>query len=129
MRVIEHILSTIAPHNCVGCDQEGSLLCSVCVACLPNVPARCYRCFKSTSSFITCQACRKQSPLFSVQPFTLYEGVAKELVHKLKFERAKAGAAAIADMLAKAIVLPPNVVLSHVPTATNRVRERGYDQA
>lgn len=61
---------------------------------------------------------------------TEYEGVAKELIHQLKFERASA----VADILAESIseqlpILDEDTIVTFIPTANNRVRMRGYDQA
>src|SRR6266702_2307994 len=60
---------------------------------------------------------------------TPYQGVAKALIWRLKFGRAQAAARDIALLLQ----LPPEAgharLLVHVPTATSRVRQRGYDQA
>jgi ComF family protein len=53
------------------------------------------------------------------------------LVWKLKFGRARAAADEIAAILAERTAFndPSAVIITHVPTATNRVRQRGYDQA
>ncbi len=127
MRVIEHILSTIAPHECIQCGSEGDLLCQACSQGLLSVPERCYRCLRSSIGFRTCQACRRQSALYSVRPVTVYNDVAKELIHKLKFEHARAAVVPITDLMR--FDLPQTAVLTHVPTATSRVRQRGYDQS
>jgi ComF family protein len=56
--------------------------------------------------------------------------VAKELVGAVKFARAQAGTKLLARAMAE--VLPPlssQHVIVPVPTATNRIRQRGFDQA
>lgn len=58
----------------------------------------------------------------------VYEGIAKELIWKIKFERLRGGAKPIAASLA-AFDYDPGEIIVHVPTATTRVRQRGYDQA
>jgi competence protein ComFC len=61
---------------------------------------------------------------------SIYAKTARKLVYDLKFERAKASAKLIAELLDEAIpYLPDGIVISYVPTATSRVRLRGYDQA
>jgi ComF family protein len=61
---------------------------------------------------------------------TTYDEGAKELVHKLKFEHAMAAAKPITELMAEALpYLPEGIVIVHVPTATSRRRQRGYDQA
>jgi ComF family protein len=60
-----------------------------------------------------------------------YIGAAKELVWRLKYSGAQAAAKIMAREMAAA--LPPNrdkgTIIVPVPTASSRVRQRGYDQA
>ncbi|HKU19118.1 MAG TPA: phosphoribosyltransferase family protein [Candidatus Saccharimonadales bacterium] len=60
---------------------------------------------------------------------TPYDGTAKTLLHKLKFERASAAAQDIAAAMAARMQLSGPAVVSYIPTAPSRVRMRGYDQA
>lgn len=48
----------------------------------------------------------------------------------MKYERARAGTSEVAQILSgRRTSLPDGAVLVHVPTATGRVRARGYDHA
>ena len=48
----------------------------------------------------------------------------------MKYERARAGIAEAAALLGPLMpCMPTDVVLVHIPTATSRVRQRGYDHA
>lgn len=130
MPLIEYILSTIAPHECVNCGHEGSLICSICTEQIKRVPSRCYQCQQITSGFRTCPTCRRNAGLYAVYPFTVYEGAPKQLLHKIKFERLRSGAETVARCMAPMLAdLPAGILVTHVPTATSRIRERGYDQA
>ncbi len=61
---------------------------------------------------------------------TLYSGPAQKLLYQLKFGRSRAAAALVADLLDTTVpALPKDTVLSYIPTATGRVRIRGYDQS
>lgn len=73
--------------------------------------------------------CRAHSPLHSVYALKLYGGFAKELVHQLKFERTSSAAQEIAELMAQGFAVAPDLLVTHVPTATSRARMRGYDQA
>lgn len=128
----EFFVNILAPHTCVGCGDEGSLLCASCSGGLRRAVARCYRCHKVTEASKTCQNCGRQTKLARVRALTAYEQSAKDLVWRVKFGRAKAGAAEIGRLLAPLLNesgRAENIILVHVPTATNRVRRRGYDQA
>lgn len=129
MRLIEHIISTIAPHECLGCAREGSLLCVDCARSLPAIVSRCYRCQRLTDDFRTCRSCRSSSPLFAVYAATPYDGLAKDILVKIKYERAQEGMSRLAASVES--LLPPldDVIITHVPTAHARVRMRGFDQA
>lgn len=130
MSVLDKFLSVVAPHECVGCGAEWSLLCGRCADALPQVVPRCYRCGMFSAGWATCKACRRYSKLDTVRVATVYESAAKQLVWKLKFEGARAAAAEMAILMAKLLDgLPKDAVITHVPTATSRVRLRGYDQA
>lgn len=129
MRIIEELFNIVAPHECVGCGAEGALLCGQCSGGLASLPPRCYRCQRWSDDFLTCQPCRRQTPLSSVWTVTTYNGAAKEVIRRLKFERARAGAETIAEMLAHAYTGTDDVLVTYVPTANVRVRQRGYDQA
>jgi ComF family protein len=59
-----------------------------------------------------------------------YSGIVRQLLHQYKFERAQDTAASLGGLLHRAIpVLSPDMLITYVPTATKRVRERGYDHA
>lgn len=127
--LLNTILSTLAPHECLGCGREGSLLCTNCVSGLITLPERCYRCHVLSPSGKTCAACRRQTALFAVHAGTAYQGTAKELVWHLKFQGAQAAAEDMATLLARRFTFDKDTLFVPVPTATSRVRQRGYDQA
>lgn len=128
---LDTLLSPIAPHMCVACGTTGSIVCDDCIQLLPDLVSRCYRCNKITTDFKTCVTCKNTSPLHAVYICTEYETVAKALVQKLKFERTYAAASTIARAMTQQLgsYIPQDVPVTFVPTATNRVRQRGYDQA
>lgn len=129
MSFLDQIIGVLAPHNCLNCQTEGKLLCQECVHKLQIIPSRCYRCHKLTDESRTCKTCRKMSHLYRLQVGTIYEGLAKSLVWQLKYAGAQAAAKEIADFLATRTKLIDNCLIVPVPTATSRVRKRGYDQA
>lgn len=129
MPVIEHIISLIAPHRCLACSAEGSLLCKKCSSQLPPAVSRCFKCQQLSSGGLTCASCSKLSALRVVSSATAYDDVAKLLVHQLKFERALAAVGPIAKLMQARVKISPNSIVTYAPTANARVRLRGYDQA
>jgi ComF family protein len=128
--MIDRLLSILAPHICIMCGTEGALLCERCFPdAIDPIPARCYRCSATSANSAVCNSCRRNSPLRYVWVTTQYDGPPKELVYRLKFGRTKQAASVIASYLHETVpVLPPSTVVTFVPTATSRVRQRGYDQ-
>ena len=131
MPLLDSVLSILAPHTCLVCNTEGSLLCPWCAdAALLPIPSRCYRCARLTSDYAVCEKCKPKTTLRHVWIRTDYDGVAKQLLHDYKFARAQAGASAIVLALSDVLPhLPTGTLIVPVPTATVRVRERGYDHA
>ncbi|SRR6266568_3979600 len=126
--MLERFIALIAPHDCLVCGTEGRLLCAACAAQLPMAVSRCYRCQRATPDFRTCTSCQT-SPLHAARAVTPYQDIAKALVWRLKFGRAQAAARDIAPLLRLPSDAGHERLLVHVPTATSRVRQRGYDQA
>jgi ComF family protein len=127
MSTIDYLLNLIAPHECLACQKQGSLLCYACSERLKIAPERCYRCHRPSAQFKTCEHCYKRSYLRGVYIGVIYQAVAKQLIWQLKFGGAQAAIRPMTSRLATIIDQPFLVV--PVPTASSRVRRRGYDQA
>jgi ComF family protein len=130
LTIIDRILGYVAPHECLGCAVEGAILCPPCTQLLPDLVPGCYRCGHASPVSQTCSTCRKHTALEHVWLSTPYESFGQELVRKLKFGRAAAAADPIAQSLTSRFdtLLSREGVLVPIPTATSRVRQRGYDQ-
>lgn len=129
--MFDSLISLIAPHICLVCGREGSLLCEWCAPdAMENLPERCYRCHSLSTDSKVCQRCRSTSPLNHVWIRTQYGDIARELIYVLKFRRARSAAQYIAGLLDESVpFLPEDTIVTYVPTATSRVRIRGYDQS
>lgn len=129
MSVVERLVGLLAPHDCIGCGSEGRLACDDCAQTyIRRVPSRCFHCHRLTANFASCNGCRRTGSLSNVTVFAIYEGLARELIWRLKFSGARA-AAGEAACLMRLMVTQDDVCIVPVPTATSRVRRRGYDQA
>ena len=131
MSIIETVVRQFAPFTCLGCGAEEDLL--VCMACLHRltpVASRCYKCHQATEASMLCPGCRETSSLHSVVVHVEYRDVIRQVVHRMKYERAKNATNEIAHMLSqRAKNFPPDAIFVPIPTATSRVRGRGYDHA
>lgn len=94
------------------------------------LPPQCYRCQRLTRDFACCPKCRPKTRLAHVWISGEYEDTIVTLVRLLKFQRVRAAAIPVAEYIAETLPqLPLDVCVTHVPTATSRRRQRGYDQA
>ncbi len=128
--MLERFISLLAPHQCMACGCEGGLLCEWCIYdAVEELPERCYRCLGVSADSRVCSKCRKHTVLEHVWVRTQYADFAHDLVYALKFSRAKAAARVIASLLDESLpYLEEGTIITYVPTATSRVRVRGYDQ-
>ncbi len=131
MSFIDKITGLYAPHVCAGCEKEGAILCLSCQDTLIPAVHRCYRCHAADPASKTCKNCRRTNALFRVQAAVRYEKAAKDVLWQLKFGNARAAAEDIAHVMQPFLEMyrGQNVIVVHIPTATSRVRTRGYDQA
>lgn len=131
MSIIDRLVSLYAPHLCVGCGREGRPLCGSCSGRLHETVPVCYGCGATGYGWRTCRGCRQSRPLAAVMSLTDYSGPAKQLLAGLKFQRAMAAADDIGRLMARRFGdgIAPDVLIVPVPTATSRVRARGYDQS
>lgn len=131
MSIIESAVRLFAPYTCIGCGvEEDLMLCDDCLLGLSPVSSRCYKCGVATEDYAVCWECQASSSLNAVRVCVQYRELARQIVHRMKYERAKAATREIAHVMAgPANHLPAGVLLVPIPTATSRVRMRGYDHA
>lgn len=131
MSIIDRIASIYAPFTCLGCgNEQNRLLCAACIETVALVPSRCYRCHKTTRGYEVCTACKPKTPLRRVAVWAHYQECPKELIQKAKYQRAHAGLQEAAECMSA--LLPhfgADFIVVPTPTASSRVRQRGYDQA
>jgi ComF family protein len=138
MSLLESTIGWLSPPQCVGCGFEGSSLCKSCstTRILPFGP-RCWRCGSLTNHAKTCTTCRRLGGPSYVWITTVYDGLSRDLVRKYKFGHQRAAVIPISTMMSSTFInyvngLTPeslNYLVVPVPTATNRVRQRGFDHS
>jgi predicted amidophosphoribosyltransferase len=132
VNLIDTILSFIAPHYCIGCGIEGSLLCEGCIQSnVAHVPSSCYKCNQATKNFKTCTCCAKNTSVKQMYRAVYYEDLTKSLLREFKFERASAGIKPLGFITSSLPVRDAReeYVVTYIPTISPHVRSRGYDHA
>lgn len=129
MSVFDRVVGIVAPHMCMACGAEGTVLCRSCVELYWQPPASiCAGCFKLQPNARVCRQCRSWLPLKTIYIAATYDGVGEQLVQACKFELKRQAAVAMAEMISQ--TLPgglESVTVCPVPTAPSRIRQRGFD--
>lgn len=129
IRTLDRLASLIAPHSCLLCKQEGSLLCLDCqVKAVIIKRSTCYRCNAISEGGKTCTRCLPSSALSGVLVASHYDGAVKELIGQLKFQHVVQASHVLAELISPLLTSKFEVVIS-VPAAPSRYRARGYNQA
>lgn len=128
--LLEKTISIVAPHSCFMCSKENNVLCSACsTEVFGEGPEMCFLCNKPTIESRVCPDCQSRTPIGHVWMAAQYEGVVKDVLRAFKFERLRAAYKPLASAMTDILPYVDGIVVVHVPTASERVRQRGYDQA
>lgn len=130
MSVFEKAIGWLAPAHCISCSRQGPAICSDCTGNITRFGERCWRCNTLSPGSRTCDTCRRTgSPLY-VYIATDHHGLARSLLSKYKFGHLRAAATPIAKIMTDALKEYQDKTLDYVvvpvPTATSRIRERGF---
>ncbi len=128
--MLKSFIELIAPPRCVGCGNEGDVLCTTCQAGLPDMKPVCYACGRESAAGITCSRCALHSRVDGISLGASYDGAVRALLLEFKFRRSRAAARVAARLLATPLAGAPAVdAVTAIPISPARYRERGYNQA
>jgi ComF family protein len=133
MSFLEAAIGWVAPPQCLNCGLEGIALCKPCSSVeIINFGERCWRCNVLSPGCRSCAKCRRLGSPSHVWISTNYEGLARRLLSLYKFGHHRAAVEPIANLMAATLLKysgddNKNYLVVPIPTATNRVRERGFD--
>ncbi len=126
-------LDFLFPQKCVGCGEEGTLLCYSCQQTLPLIkPPICPKCGKPQPGGLLCPGCNGwQSSIDGIRSPFIFEGLARKVIHQFKYKNLKILAGPLAILISNYLNLNPmeGEVLVPVPLHPKRLRERGYNQS
>jgi ComF family protein len=133
------LLDLLLPRRCAGCGVRESWLCPDCAATLPPLPAaRCRVCAIPLAGTLVCPTCYRDPPRYDAihAPF-LHDGLARELVHCLKYRAqrhlaeplARAAAAALSTAVDAERPSSRYDLVVPVPLHASRRQERGFNQS
>lgn len=114
--VLRHVVTDLAavllPGRCPGCGARGEPVCRACAASLRPAPAA-----------------RPPGGVDAwASPFA-YDGVAREVVARVKYRGERRAVPWLADEMVRVAVAPAAGVVTWAPTTAERRRARGFDHA
>lgn len=128
--ILEKTISIIAPHHCLVCSKENNVLCDACFVDVFDEPHEvCFLCNMPSAQSRTCQGCSRKTPIGFVWMASTYDGHAKKLIRDYKFNRRREAYRVLSDAMLRALPHLHDVIVVPVPTASSRVRMRGYDHS
>ncbi len=132
MLIVDRVVGWFAPHICISCGREGSVLCPDCLLSAGSPPPpRCAGCKALSVGYKTCTSCRSWLDIYAVFVATEYSGMYEQLVRAYKFDLRRQAAVSIAHIMISlpGLRFPAGSLLIPLPTASARVRMRGFDHA
>lgn len=131
MSLLESLVAAISPSICLGCGAEGTALCVTCTPVgLKPFGSRCYACSRLSPGSETCRSCTRFGGPAHVWISEMYGGTAERLIELYKYGSHRPAGQVLAHKMADNLTvqtLPADCLLVPIPTATARVRERGFD--
>jgi competence protein ComFC len=126
-------LDFLFPQRCLGCGNEGELICQQCRNGLSRIfPPLCPRCGKPQASGILCPACINwQGSIDAIRSPFKFEGVIREAIHQFKYQNLRS-LTGLFGLLLKDFWMPdplPVDLVVPVPLHSRRLKERGYNQS
>lgn len=127
--MLDHIISTIAPHYCCSCMRIGAILCESCKYDIVSESFNaCVGCLGPTSGHGVCGSCRPDLLVDKIWCVGLREGKLKALGDAYKFHSRREAADALAEIIDNVLpILPDDFELVAIPATPKMIRLRGFD--
>lgn len=133
---IKFLKEVLFPLFCVICDEEGKLVCDVCLESVKKqVVFSCPSCHTINADGTCCEDCKDKSFISKIfSPFSYTDPVISRLVHALKYEYIEEAAHYIKVLIEPFVEQHKDALSSYdaivsVPLHRRRYAERGFNQA
>jgi ComF family protein len=126
-------LDLLFPQKCLGCGEEGDLICHTCRKSLPRIAYPvCPKCGRPQPSGIICPSCVSwQNSIDGIRSPFKFEGLIRQAVHQFKYKNLRSLAKPLALLVEDYLIHYPlsGQTLIPVPLHPKRLKERGYNQS
>jgi competence protein ComFC len=126
-------LDFLFPKTCVGCGEEGQLLCPKCIRSLTRLhPPVCPKCGRPQASGVLCPSCVTwDNAIDGIRAPFRFDGTMRDAIHHLKYRNLRILARPLAELMREFLERYPVQadVMVPVPLHSRRLRERGYNQS
>lgn len=127
------LLDLLLPLRCLGCGNEGDLICPACRQSLPRIwLPLCQRCGATVSEGNLCPMCINHPlTIGGIRSLFLFQSTVRQAILQFKYKHLKTIATPLGQLLAEYLGSHPlkGEVIIPVPLHPKRLRERGYNQA
>jgi len=130
-KIKKFVLDLFFPSFCVGCGQEGSLLCRSCQKQIVTIQTPvCPECRRLSENGGYCSRCCKDKALKGIIVAAYYEeGPVKEMIHNFKYNHALDLKKVLAHLLVQSVGKNHFDFMTFAPLSSRRLAERGFNQA
>ncbi len=134
-KVIWASLDLVLPPRCQNCEHPGERLCAKCRAEIEYISEPvCQQCGypQSAPTTVHCEQCRRvRFPGSGLRSLAFHVGPLRRAVHGLKYKHNPPLSEALALLISQRwpAIFPIESILIPVPLASDRLRERGFNQA
>lgn len=127
------LLNLVFPARCVVCGLSDTWLCAACRGKVEFIqPPICPVCGQPSALSRLCPSCRAVPPqIDGIRAVGYLDGTLRTAIHRFKYTNVRPLAAPLGQLMAAYLShnqLPVDVIVP-VPLHSNRLRERGYNQA
>lgn len=129
MIILDKFLNFFAPFECIQCGLEDNLLCSKCRHYFMPSQAICFYCRQVLGRNQYCSCFRHEHLINRLYFVSSYNGITKKIVLSLKSSGRVGVARLMAEIMAQNILNKNNLIVTHIPTASKRIRLRGFDHS
>jgi ComF family protein len=136
IKIIRAALDAVFPVYCVGCREEGKILCVNCRSAICRAPLFiCSGCGRASPGGVTHSACHDDTPLHALlAPYPYANPLVRNLIKNFKYRGGEEAKKIVFDLSAASVAqlgqfFPKDAVVAALPLHGRRERERGFNQA